>query len=247
MAGALQADKLLFVTQDNRVRDEEGRLITEMARARAEELVAEQTLDTQTQSYLKWANEAVRRGVKRAHLIPFEIDGSLLLEYFTHDGVGTMVVEDSLDDLRPATVDDIGAILSLIQPLEADGTLVPRDRGTIERDVEKFSVLEHDSVIYGCVAVFPYPEEKMAEMACLIVHPDWQTAGDGELLLRHAEKKAKAMGCKRMFVLTTRTSHWFIKRGFIQGTVHDLPVSKQLNYNRNRNSLIFFKNFKSGI
>ena len=210
-------------------------------------MVAAQTLEPQTQSYLKWANEAVRRGVKRAHLIPFEIDGSLLLEYFTHDGVGTMVVEDSLDRLRPATVDDIGAIISLIQPLEEDGTLIPRERGEIERDVEKFSVLEHDGVIYGCVALFPYPEELMAEMACLIVHPDWQTAGDGEMLLRHAENKAKAKGMKRMFVLTTRTSHWFIKRGFTRGTVSDLPKSKQLTYNRYRNSLIFFKNFKSGI
>lgn len=247
IAGALQADKLLFVTQDNRVRDAEGTLITELARAEAERLIASKLLEPQTQSYLKWATEAVRRGVKRAHIIPFEIDGSLLLEYFTHDGVGTMVVEDSLDDLRPATVDDIGAILSLIQPLEADGTLVPRDRGIIERDVEKFSVLEHDGVIYGCVAIFPYPEEKMAEMACLIVHPDWQNAGDGETLLRHAEQRVKALGYKRMFVLTTRTSHWFMKRGFIQGSVSDLPKSKQLNYNRNRNSLIFFKNFKSGI
>src|SRR5699024_8232687 len=97
VAGALKADKLLFVTQDNRVRDAEGVLITELAREEAEKLVTAQTLDPQTQSYLKWANEAVRLRVKRAHLIPVEIDGSLRLEYFTHDGVRTMVVEDSLD------------------------------------------------------------------------------------------------------------------------------------------------------
>lgn len=246
VAGALKADKLLFITDDNRVRDADNRLITELARQDAEKLIASDTLDSETQSYLRWATEAVRRGVNRAHLIPFCIDGSLLLEYFTHDGVGTMVVEESLDDLRPATVDDIGAILSLIQPLEADGTLVHRDRGQLERDVELFSVLEHDGVIYGCVAVIPYHDEDMAEMACLIVHPDWQSAGDGEKLLRHAEKKARAFGIQRLFVLTTRTSHWFIKRGFTPGSVSDLPQSKQANYNRNRNSLVFFKQLKSG-
>ena len=80
--------------------------------------------------------------------MPFSLDGSVLLEIFTHDGVGTMVVEDTLDDLRPATLDDVGAILSLIEPLEADGTLVPRPRSVIERDVENFTVLEHDGVIY---------------------------------------------------------------------------------------------------
>src|SRR3546814_20460242 len=88
---------------------------------------------------------------------------------------------------------------------------------TLFRSVEKFTVLEHDGVIYGCVAVIPYISESMAEMACLIVQQEWQGTGEGEMLLRHAELRARAMGAKRLFVLTTRTSHWFIKRGFVQG------------------------------
>jgi amino-acid N-acetyltransferase len=179
--------------------------------------------------------------VARAHLVPYTLDGSVLLEIFTHDGVGTMVVEDTLDDLRPATVDDIGAIVQLIEPLEEDGTLVPRGRSVIERDVEKFTVLEHDGVIYGCVALIPYLEDDMAEMACLIVHPEWQSAGEGEMLLRHTEARARAMGAKRLFVLTTRTSHWFMKRGFVRGGISDLPKEKQAHYNRSRNSLVFMK------
>src|SRR5690606_9927353 len=123
----------------------------------------------------------------------------------------------------------------------ADGTLVPRGRSVIERDVEKFTVLEHDGVIYGCVAIIPYPSDHMAEMACLIVQPEWQGAGEGEILLRHAEARARAMGARRLFVLTTRTSHWFIKRGFVQGGVADLPKERQAHYNRSRNSLIFIK------
>ncbi|MNQ59947.1 Amino-acid acetyltransferase [compost metagenome] len=165
----------------------------------------------------------------------------MLLEIFTHDGVGTMVVEDTLDDLRAATIDDVGAILSLIEPLEADGTLVPRPRSVIERDVENFTVLEHDGVIYGCAALHAFADEQMAEMACLIVHPEWQGSGEGEILLRHMESRARAAGAKRLFVLTTRTSHWFIKRGFVQGGVTDLPREKQNNYNRSRNSMIFIK------
>ena len=115
----------------------------------------------------------------------------MLLEIFTHDGVGTMVVEDTLDDLRPATIDDVGAILSLIEPLEADGTLVPRPRSVIERDVENFTVLEHDGVIYGCATLHNFAEEQMAEMACLIVHPEWQGSGEGEILLRHMESRPR--------------------------------------------------------
>jgi amino-acid N-acetyltransferase len=238
---SLRAEKLIFLTQDRTVHDEDGSVDTELAREDADKLLAQGNMDEDTASFLSHASRAVKRGVARAHLVPYTLDGSVLLEIFTHDGVGTMVVEDTLDDLRPATVDDVGAIVQLIEPLEADGTLVPRGRGVIERDVEKFTVLEHDGVIYGCVALMPYLSENMAEMACLIVQSEWQGTGEGEMLLRHAESKARAMGAKRLFVLTTRTSHWFMKRGFVQGGISDLPKERQAHYNRSRNSLVFIK------
>ena len=238
---SLRAEKLIFLTQDRTVMDPDGSVDTELAREDADALLASGTLDEDTSSFLGYASRAVKRGVARAHLIPYTLDGSVLLEIFTHDGVGTMVVEDTLDDLRPATIDDVGAIVQLIDPLEADGTLVPRGRSVVERDVERFTVLEHDGVIYGCVSLMPYLNENMAEMACLIVHPEWQGSGEGEILLRHTESKARAMGAKRLFVLTTRTSHWFMKRGFVPGGISDLPKERQAHYNRSRNSLVFIK------
>jgi amino-acid N-acetyltransferase len=241
VAISLRAEKLIFLTQNRTIRHEDGSVDTELAREDADALLAGGALDEDTATFLSHASRAVKRGVARAHLLPYTLDGSVLLEIFTHDGVGTMVVEDTLDDLRPATMDDVGAIVRLIDPLEADGTLVPRGRAVIERDVEQFTVLEHDGVIYGCVAMIPYPDDRMAEMACLIVHPEWQGEGEGEMLLRHAESKARAAGARRLFVLTTRTSHWFIKRGFVQGGVADLPRERQAHYNRSRNSLVFIK------
>lgn len=241
VAVALRAEKLIFLSCSPGVLTPDGAVDTELARVDADALLQQGDLDEDTAFFLRHASLAVKRGVARAHLVPYALDGSVLLEIFTHDGVGTMVVEDTLDDLRPATLDDVGAILSLIEPLEADGTLVPRPRSVIEREVEHFTVLEHDGVIYGCAALHPYPEEHMAEMACLIVNPEWQGAGEGEILLRHMESRARAIGARRLFVLTTRTSHWFIKRGFVQGGIADLPRDKQNNYNRSRNSLIFIK------
>jgi len=241
VAVAIRAEKLIFLAETAGVRDPDGSIDTELARADADALLAGGQLDEDTAFFLKHASRAVKRGVARAHLVPFALDGSVLLEIFTHDGVGTMVVEDTLDDLRPATIDDVGAILQLIEPLEVDGTLVPRDRNLLERDVENFSVLEHDGVIYGCAALYSYPDEQMAEMACLIVHPEWQGTGEGEILLRHVESRARAQNIKRLFVLTTRTSHWFLKRGFTQGGVADLPRERQAGYNRSRNSMIFIK------
>jgi amino-acid N-acetyltransferase len=240
-ATALRAEKLIFLTESPGVINADGTVATELARLDADALLASGTLPEDTAFYLQFASRAVKRGVTRAHLVPFAMDGVVLLEIFTHDGVGTMVVEDTLDDLRPATIDDVGAILQLIEPLEADGTLVPRGRAVIERDVENFTVLEHDGVIYGCATLHGYAADAMAEMGCLIVHPEWQGTGEGEMLLRHMESRARALGAKRLFVLTTRTSHWFMKRGFVQGGVADLPKEKQTQYNRSRNSLIFIK------
>lgn len=241
VAVALRAEKLVFLSVSPGVISADGSVDTELARMDADSLLADGELDEDTGFFLRYASLAVKRGVARAHMVPFSLDGGVLLEIFTHDGVGTMVVEDTLDDLRQATLDDVGAILSLIEPLEADGTLVPRGRSVIERDVERFSVLEHDGVIYGCAALYPYADAQMAELACLIVHPEWQSSGEGDLLLRHMEGRAKALGVKRLFALTTRTSHWFVKRGFVQGGVTDLPKEKQASYNRSRNSHIFIK------
>lgn len=241
IAVAMQAEKLIFLTDAPLILDADGHVDTEIARAEADARIQRGEIDGGASVVLAYASRAVKLGVARAHLIRYEQDGGVLLEVFTHDGVGTMVVEDTLDDLRTATIDDVGAIVHLIEPLEDDGTLIRRGIGSIERDVERFSVAEHDGVIYGCVAVYPYPEEKMAEMACLTVNAQWQGEGTGERLLRHAEAKARSMGITRLFVLTTRTAHWFIKRGFVQGSVQDLPKDKQAMYDRNRRSQVFIK------
>jgi len=241
VAVALRAEKLIFLVRHSTILDGDGQVDTELARKEADALLAQGRLDEDTAAHLEHASRAVKLGVARAHLVPYMLDGSILLEIFTHDGVGTMVVEDTLDDLRQATLDDVGAIVQLIEPLEADGTLVARGRALVEREVERFTVLEHDGVIYGCVQLNPFAQDQMAEMACLIVHPEWQGSGEGEMLLRHTEAQARAMGAKRLFVLTTRTSHWFIKRGFVRGGVADLPRERQAQYNRSRNSLIFIK------
>ena len=177
----------------------------------------------------------------RAHIIPLQLDGSVLLELFQHDGVGTMLVEETLEELREATPDDVGGILALIRPLEEDGTLVKRDRSLIEREVENFTVIEHDGVIFGCAALYAFPDEKIGEMACLAVNPKAQSRGDGERLLKRIEQRARAAGLKRLFVLTTRTMHWFLKRGFVLASVEQLPLERQSMYNWQRRSRVLIK------
>ncbi len=240
-AATLDADKLIFVTELPGIRDANGTLLGEISEAEAKALLAADHLGPGERFYLKHALRACEKGVARAHVIPFDVDGSVLLELFKHDGVGSMVVEEGLEALREASHDDVGGLLALIRPLEEDGTLVRRDRALIEREVGNFSVIEHDGVIFGCAALYPFPGERIGEMACLAVNPRVQGRGDGERLLKRVEQRARAAGLTRLFVLTTRTTHWFLRRGFVLADVESLPTERKGFYNWQRKSQVLIK------
>jgi amino-acid N-acetyltransferase len=239
---ALRAEKLVFISETSMMTDAAGAEIRELSAHQAEAVLAADCLPADSAFYLRHAIRACNFGVPRAHIVPFALDGSALLELFTHDGVGTMISYENLESLREATIEDVGGILKLLEPLEAEGTLVKRGRELIEREIEQFTVIEHDGVIFGCAALYPFPEERMAEMAALTVSPDAQTQGDGERILKHMENRARAAGMKKLFVLTTRTAHWFLKRGFVRATIDDLPKNRQQMYNWQRKSLVLIKN-----
>ncbi|AUT59112.1 MULTISPECIES: amino-acid N-acetyltransferase [Paraburkholderia] len=238
---ALRADKIVFLTETEGLIDEEGALIRELSLDDAYRLHEGGAVTGDAGFYLKHSIRACRGGVARSHIIPYALDGSLLLELFLHDGVGTMISYENLESLREATPDDVGGILTLIEPLESDGTLVRRGRHQIERDIDHFSVIEHDGVLFGCAALYAYPAERIGEMACLTVSPEAQGSGDGERLLKRIEQRARARGLTRIFVLTTRTEHWFLKRGFVKVTVDDLPEDRRRLYNWQRKSLVLMK------
>jgi len=251
VAIALQADKLIFVTEVPGIRvkpgepeSEDNPIDTELPLAAAEQLLAQSPPGqhpTDTAFYLQHCVKACKGGVERSHILPFAVDGSLLLEVYVHDGIGTMVIDEKLESLREASADDVGGIAQLIEPFENDGTLVKRSRTEIERDASLYTVLEHDGVIFACAALYPYPEARTAEMAALTVSPQSQGQGDGEKVLKRIEQRARAMGLQSIFVLTTRTMHWFLKRGFEVVDPQWLPEVRKRKYNWDRRSQVLVK------
>jgi amino-acid N-acetyltransferase len=245
---ALQADKLIFMTEVPGIRevfdDPDSAIDTELTLADAKRILSKLPTPTQpsdTAFYLQHCVKACESGVERSHILPFSVDGALLMEVYTHDGIGTMVVDEKLESLREALADDVGGILKLIEPFERDGTLVRRERHEIERDLANYTVIEHDGVIFGCAALYPYPESQTAEMAALTVSPEVQGQGDGDRLLKRIEQRARSMGLSSLFVLTTRTMHWFIKRGFRQVDPDWLPEARKRKYNWDRRSVVLVK------
>jgi amino-acid N-acetyltransferase len=239
---ALGAEKLIFLMDEPGLKSKSGRLLRELTVSDAEKLMhQEKRLSDDARLYLPHAIKACKGGAERVHLISRHADGALLLELFTRDGVGSMVSRDPLEQLRDATIEDVRGIIKLIEPLEEQGTLVKRSRELLEQEITRFSVLEHDGVIVGCAALYPFADEKAAELACLAVAPDYRDAGGGEQLLKWIEEKAKKQRIKRLFVLTTKASHWFIEHGFVDSSVASLPKQKQALYNYQRRSKVLIK------
>jgi len=237
---ALDADKLLFLMDTDGVADRKGQLLKELTIAQAQTVLSQKRrLPDDIGLFLPCAIRACEAGVARTHLISRHTDGAVLQELFSDDGIGTMVVESTLNTLRAANIEDIGGILELLRPLEESGILVRRSRELLEREIGRFVVLEHDHRIIGCAALYRFPDEAAAELACLAVDPLYRDHGYGEAVLNHMMTVAKGQGMKKLFVLTTRTAHWFLERGFSESSVAALPAQKKSLYNYQRKSKVF--------
>ncbi len=248
-ATALGAEKLILFGADPGVTDSSGQLRSELLARKAERLVAQYlaSLDdtgqphTELSRHLEAAVNACRSGVRRCHLLSYKEDGALLGELFTRDGAGTMVLQESYEQLRQANIEDVGAVMELIQPLEQDGTLVRRSREMLENEIERFTLIERDGVMIGCAALYPFPEEGTGELACVVVSAEYKGGARGDKLLSAIEQRAAEAGLKQLFVLTTKTAHWFIERGFVESQVEQLPGEKKAIFNLQRNSKVFVK------
>lgn len=241
VAIALKAQKLIFLTEQDCFDTGGARAMQQMTTDEAEVLLEEAQLPNDTARILKAAIQSCRRGVERVHLINRHQDGALLLELFTRDGVGTLISSSAFENLRSATLSDIGGILELIKPLEQQGILAKRSREKLEMQINDYIVIERDGLIIGCTAFHLLKNHEVGIMACLAVHPDYQKGGRGQRLFEHLLNKARQQSLKKLFVLTTQTTHWFIERGFLNLSIETLPDELKSYYNPQRKSKILYK------
>jgi amino-acid N-acetyltransferase len=242
VAVRMGAVKLIFLMDTDGVRNGRRQLLSDLSTRDAEALLARPAkLAPDVRIYLPAAIRACDNGVKRAHLLSRHHDGALLLELFTRDGVGTMLASTALAHIRNATIDDVGGILGIIEPLEEQGVLVRRSRERLEAEIERFIVAEYDNHIIGCAALYAFSDERVGELAALAVHPDFRREGYGEALMKEIEQRARKLRLTQLYVLTTKTAHWFLERGFRTATIAVLPQQKQALYNYQRKSQVYAK------
>ncbi|MBA56353.1 MAG: amino-acid N-acetyltransferase [Pseudomonadales bacterium] len=237
-ATSLKADKIIYFNGNEGILDTNGNLIRELTVPEANTLIAAQDLPHYT---LISARDAVVKGINRAHVISYHHDGALLQELFTLDGTGTLITQQTYEKVRLAGVDDVASLLELIEPLEQQGVLVRRSRELLENEIEHFTLIERDDKIIACAALYPFPNEHCGELACVVVHPEYRQGNRGDTLLKAIEQRALMLGLNSLFVLTTRTAHWFMERGFCSAAISELPQHRQSLYNYQRNSKVFVK------
>ncbi len=256
VAVALNAEKLIFLLDSfdeiNSVTENEDRPPRELTVAQTKTLLQKVKnksvcLNDEIQQKLACAIKACEGKVTRTHLISRHMDGAILRELFTHYGIGCMISREPLETLRNASIEDVGTILQLIEPLEAEGILVRRNRELLEIEIDRFILFEHDGMTIGCAALYPFPQDNMCELACLAVHPSYRNQGHGNRLLKTIEARAVAQGNQKLFVLTTHATHWFIEHGFSEASLSDLPKLKQDLYNYKRRSKAFIKTLAPDI
>ena len=242
LAIKLKAEKMIGFCSSQGVTNDDGDIVSELfpneAQARVEAQEKKGDYNSGTVRFLRGAVKACRSGVRRCHLISYQEDGALLQELFSRDGIGTQIVMESAEQIRRATINDIGGILELIRPLEQQGILVRRSREQLEMEIDKLTIIQRDNTTIACAALYPFPEEKIGEMACVAVHPDYRSSSRGEVLLERIAAQAKQSGLSKLFVLTTRSIHWFQERGFTPVDIDLLPESKKQLYNYQRKSKV---------
>ncbi|HBB0266870.1 TPA: amino-acid N-acetyltransferase [Escherichia coli] len=242
LAIKLKAEKMIGFCSSQGVTNDDGDIVSELfpneAQARVEAQEEKGDYNSGTVRFLRGAVKACRSGVRSCHLISYQEDGALLQELFSRDGIGTQIVMESAEQIRRATINDIGGILELIRPLEQQGILVRRSREQLEMEIDKFTIIQRDNTTIACAALYPFPEEKIGEMACVAVHPDYRSSSRGEVLLERIAAQAKQSGLSKLFVLTTRSIHWFQERGFTPVDIDLLPESKKQLYNYQRKSKV---------
>ena len=245
VASALHAAKLIFLsTHDGLVLD--GQRIGQLVAAEVEEVLKKQRnqLTPNLASKLEHAAEASQYGIPRVHLLNGTINEALLAEIFSNGGIGTMIYSNEYEQIRRVYKKDVRAVISLIQQSIRNEELLRRTRAEIFADIDDYWVLEIDRHIVGCVAMYPYPEQKMAELACLYVSRSTENQGLGRKLMSFVETLAKQRGFNRLFALSTQAFVYLQQKGgFMEADADILPPERRVKYEASgRNSRILVKN-----
>lgn len=239
IAITLQAEKLILMTEQSCISTQTGQLIAQMTSTETQHLIEHETqLAASTQCALESAIYGCQAGVNRVHILNRKVDGALLIELFSRDGIGTLISSTEFEIIRSARISDIPGILELITPLIRQGYLIACSVEHLEININDYIVIDRDGLIIGCTALHKIGQQQTGLIACLAVHPEYRNAARGNQLLEQLYSKAKQESLNKLFALSTQTMHWFKERNFQDSEFTALPAALQESYNHMRNAKV---------
>jgi amino-acid N-acetyltransferase len=244
VAEALKATKLLFITSYDGLLLH-GQLIPQMPVGDLDELLQRGKHDFPPPmlSKARHAAAACHAGVPRVHVINGRVDEGLLAEVFSNHGIGTLVYANEYQQVRRALKKDVRSLLALIKNSMDSEELAKRTRASIEKHLEDYYLFEIDGNPVACVALHPYPDYGVGELACLFVRASHENQGIGRKLIQFAERKAREQGLQTLIALSTQAFTYLqSKGGFVEGTPDDLPPPRREAYEQSgRRSKVLIK------
>ncbi len=93
IASALNAEKLMLLTDINGVHDKEDNVIAEMSCEDIDSYIKDGTISGGMIPKVLGCKEAIDAGVERVHIVDGRVPHCILLEIFTNDGIGTMITK----------------------------------------------------------------------------------------------------------------------------------------------------------
>ena len=91
LAQALQAEKLILLTNTPGLLDQDGAVLTGLGTQQVDDLIADGTIHGGMLPKISCALDAIQSGVRSAHIIDGRVEHAVLLEIFTDEGVGTLI------------------------------------------------------------------------------------------------------------------------------------------------------------
>ncbi|NCG06932.1 MAG: amino-acid N-acetyltransferase [Gammaproteobacteria bacterium] len=236
---SLGADKLIVMSDFDGIEGSDGDMQRQLTVDVARQIL--ESSDQAEKEALMLACDACDSGVPRSHLISYALDGGLLKELYTHDGIGTLISPDEYEQIKVAETHDLAGILELIRPLQQAGVLAERPNEEVERSLGKFTVITKDSRVIACAALLDNPADSIAEIASVATHTDYRDSGHGERLVAALIDAARQAELERVYVRTTQTGHWFQELGFTMSSSDALPESEKQKAKIDRNSNILVR------
>ena len=156
IASSIQAEKLIYITENNGVQNIRGEFISEMTSIKLNNLISHikesehpEFIEKNTLPILEGAAEGLKEGLAKIHLVNRHVNGSLIMELFTNQGQGTVITPEKIEKFRSANIRDAKVIEKMINPLIKTQIIADRNLEKIEMEIQHFHILEFDNKILG--------------------------------------------------------------------------------------------------